>query len=157
MNGARIYHILLTDSHAGDQFKGIGYPDVPIVVNKKPTLYFLNTDLSVNPGEHWCAAYFYENVCEFFDPYGFAPETYSLDSIIDPHCSKRYHNVKRVQGFDKSTCGHHCLFFSLHRCRGIPFYDIMTKYYSDDIAINDRLVFSFLQKFGVVMSRIQNV
>jgi hypothetical protein len=157
MNGARISHILLSDPYAGHQFGGFGYPDFPIAVNKKPALFFLNTDFSFNPGEHWCVVYFVDDVCEFFDPYGLGPEHYNLDTLIDGHCLTRVNNQKRVQGFDEKTCGHHCLFFSLHRCRGISFHEIMTKHYSSDVDENDKLVFDFMKRFGRIMSEIQNV
>jgi hypothetical protein len=158
MNVARIYHIIRSDPYTASAFSGIGYPDLQLEIHNLPSLFFLNTDLSDNPGEHWCVAYFVNKKrCEFFDPYAARPEVYDLKAVIDPHCSEILYNTKRVQGYLEKTCGHHCIYFSLLRCRGHSFEKILTHFYSNDTDENDKRVFKSLQKYGTVMSHIQDV
>ena len=156
MNGARIYHILFSDPHTRTIFNGFGYPDWNINPKQFPALFIFNTDYSSGPGEHWCVGYFdSKSICEFFDPYGLSPEIYNLTPIIFNICDTIIYNKKQVQHLDAKTCGHHCLFYSLHRARNISHIDILSKLYTNNTNENDSMVYNFLKKFGNVMSHIQ--
>lgn len=156
MNSKRIQHILTLDPYAKLVFSGFGYPDLPLLIKKFPALLILNTDKSTGPGEHWCVSFFRNNkYCEFFDPYGMSPDVYNFTERIFEHCSTIQYNKKQVQGLNQSTCGHHCIFFTLYRSRGIPCETILSNIYSNNIDSNDKLVYNFMKQFGSIMSRIE--
>ncbi len=156
MNSARIEFILKHDPATRRIFKGFAYPDYSDSFSKYPALLILNTDSVSGPGEHWCACYFVnKKYAEFFDPYGISPDIYGFTPIIKQHSNKIYFNEKPVQGFLASTCGHHVLFYALHRARNISSKKIINKYYSNDPNKNDNMVFKYLKKFGSVFSEIE--
>ena len=154
INGSVITHILKSDPYTSKWFQGYSTPDLPLpaIVRHKPALIVLNTDKSTGPGEHWCVVIINKNECEFFDSYGQSPEYYDFDVRFYDLCNTIYYNEFQIQG-DLPTCGHHCLFFSFHRARGIPVKQIIQKYYSPtDLLKNDRMVFSFVQKINPIFA-----
>ena len=57
-------------------FGGVFAKDrLPLVVEKKPTFYIVNTDPISKPGRHWIAIYVGDEV-EFFDSLGRKPDYY---------------------------------------------------------------------------------
>jgi hypothetical protein len=156
MNSVRIEFILKHDPVTKKVFKGFAYPDYSESFSKYPALLIFNTDSITGPGEHWCACYFInKKFAEFFDPYGLSPELYGFKPIIQKYSKTIYFNEKPVQGLLASTCGHHVLFYSLHRARGMSSRTIINKLYSDNPRKNDNMVFKYLQKFGSVFGEIQ--
>ena len=148
MNGAVITHILNNDPQTCKWFQGFATPDTKIYITHKPALIILNTDKSNGPGEHWCVAIFLKNnVCEFFDPYGFSPVVYDFKHILLEYAHKIKFNTKRVQG-NAPTCGHHCIFFALNRSRKKSVEKIM-RVYSMNLKQNDAMVYKFVQNLGV--------
>lgn len=152
MNAGRIDHILTNDPYAGPMWRGFLAPDVrlpPRSVPDSPELYVVNTAPSHAPGEHWCVFFRDANRCDFFDSYGLPPSSYSLCPALP--CSKHggsnetiFYNPFQLQDFPDRTCGHHCLFFALHRAQGFSLKQIInTKYnryglpkYNDDLVLN---------------------
>lgn len=156
MNSIRIDYILKHDPIAKKVFRGFAYPDFMKPFKKYPTLLILNTDSINGPGEHWCACYFLnKKYAEFFDPYGLSPNIYGFTSLIKKQSKRIYFNEEPVQGLLSSTCGHHVLFYALHRVRGLSSKTIMKKFYTSDPDKNDNMVFKYLQKFGTVFSEIE--
>jgi hypothetical protein len=157
MNSNRIQFILKKDPFTRKVFDGFAYPDYPAKIKKFPSLIIFNTDSILGPGEHWCACFFINyKFAEFFDPYGMSPDLYQFTPIIKQHSEKIYFNEKPVQGLTADTCGHHVLFFSLHRARNIPSKTIMNTLYSNDSLKNDKMVFNYLQRFGKIMGEIDS-
>ena len=146
MNGAVISHILSTNPGTKKWFCGFSSPDIPLPdIEKYPSLIILNTDKANGPGEHWCVVIiFNKNYCEFFDSYGRPPCKYNLEEPILKHVNQITYNPKRVQG-NAPTCGHHCLFFALHRASGKTLSEIMYNLYTECLKINDNIVYSFVQ------------
>lgn len=157
MNSNRIQFVLKKDPYTRKIFDGFAYPDAPANIKQFPSLVIFNTDSITGPGEHWCICYFVnKRFAEFFDPYGMSPDLYKFTPIIEKHSKKIYFNEKPVQGLTAETCGHHVLFYALHRARGIPSISIMNKLYSNDPLQNDRMVFNYLQKYGQVIGEIDS-
>lgn len=148
MNAATIGHILQTDPYTRNFFRGFIFQNTrPIKIASFPSLVILNTDTIQGKGEHWCVAFFPNSKeCEYFDSFGDSPELYSFSSKIV--AEKIRYNRKQVQGINQLTCGHHCIYFSVLRCRNIPFQDIVEKYYTDDLRKNDYKVFRYVASLG---------
>lgn len=155
MNGFDISYILSLDRYTSKCFKGFAMSDTYKLPfnNAKWALYIVNTDNSSGPGEHWCVLYFDKDYCEFFDPYGQPPETYGFENLIKRRrCKYLVYNSHQVQNLTSTTCGHHCIFFALHRCRGYSMSDILNLYHSYNTQENDRMVKFFIKNLGLSIS-----
>lgn len=147
MNGSVLEHILKKHLITKTWFQGFSSVDLPLPpVKHYPALFILNTDTTEGPGEHWCIVIiFNKNNAEFFDSYGNPPSTYNLLTPIQQKISSIKFNQKRVQG-EKPTCGHHCLFYSIHRAEGKSLPFITNNLYSNNLNLNDHLVYNFVKK-----------
>jgi hypothetical protein len=151
MNGMQISFLLSMDEYTSKYFRGIVMRDTEsLPLGAKQGLYILNTDVESGSGEHWCVAFFLEGgVCEFFDPFGSFPSVYQLDDILGKRESTtNVYNSICVQDIFSKACGHHCLFFSYYRCRGVSFSQVLKMYDFGDVKKNDRMVIDFITKFG---------
>ena len=152
MNGEQIINFLSLDEHTGRAFQGLVMRDFPCLpsLKKKEALYILNTDVLAGDGIHWCAAYFTEQICEFFDPFGLPPEHYGLDTVLRSKAvGRRYFNSVRVQNLTSDSCGPHCLFYSFHRCRGYTLPEIIKLYRNSGAKIeSDKKAEQFVLSFG---------
>ena len=150
MNARVIEHILSTNPYTYHAFQGFNTFDIPLPRITHPAIIILNTDCAEGPGEHWCVANFVDNnICEFFDPYGFSPCFYDFDKIIYKKAKRILYNPDRLQG-DLPTCGHHCLFYVLKRYYGnTPDCILNHLYKKDDRSYNDAMVYDFIKnEFG---------
>lgn len=128
-------YFLAMDTYIRKFFKGI-VVNKDILPEREPALYILNHDV------HWCAAFFSGNLWEFFDSFGNGPGIFKKmlrHEVI--------FNTVSVQDNGSTMCGHHCIFFSYHRCRGMTFNKIM-KLYGSDKKKNDMMVQDFVSKYG---------
>lgn len=162
MESGVLENILSSDDFAKKWFSGFAHPDTcsQIFANntKKstPRFYVLNTDKSFGAGEHWCLVFFFPpSNCEFFDPLGFHPGVYGFDVPLLEQASLITFNNVRVQSLVSSTCGHHCIYYSLKRCRNIGPGDIIRTYDPTNFAANDEMVFKFVwANFGPISAKI---
>ena len=105
--------------------------------------YVINTDCSHRPGQHWVAYHVRNGRVEFFDSYGNSPSYFRVLPDADKH------NGKRLQGLLSTTCGHYCVYYLLHRCRGYSMEEI-TGRFGNDLRDNDRAVAAYMKEcFGV--------
>lgn len=158
MNGRVIEHILTSDPYTRTAYKGFNTFDIPLKKKfSRPAIIILNTDYEDGVGEHWCVANFVNNdICEFFDSYGQQPCFYHFDKIIYKQCEKIVSNPFCVQGFS-NVCGHHCLFYVLHRYWGYDDVFILNMYSKTDLLSNDRMVYEFIAKnYGETCAGIEN-
>lgn len=108
------------------------------------SFYFINTDPSYLPGEHWVGAFFPEkSPPEFFDSIGQYPSIYS-ENITQFLGEKFIYNPVRLQTPYSSTCGLYCLYYLYHRCRDLPFMDIL-QVFSKNTNYNDNIVIDFYE------------
>lgn len=122
-----------------------------ILKNNQPIAFIINTDPKTLPGQHWLAVFITEKRSgEFFDSYGNPPDykyfPKSIYRFLQRNCVKISYNTRQVQDLFSTTCGQHCLFFLLQRCKGNSFTDIIHSMYSDDLRKNDVLVSRFVKK-----------
>jgi hypothetical protein len=149
MNGGKISFLLSEDPFTRKLFDGFWFPDIPADISKIPALIILNTDKSTGPGEHWCAAFISESKhCEYFDPLGAPPNNkilgYSFLSHLSKHSKTIEYNTIPVQNITAQTCGPHCIYFSYFKARGFSLNAILTRFYSSDTQLNDKLVTQFV-------------
>ena len=157
MNTRDIEQVICKDPVASQRFAGFSFPDAPIELTTFPTFTIINTDLSTGPGEHWCVAYFDRRKhCDYFDPLGFPPDNplmkYNVGHILTQFNTPVQYmdSPSSVQSIERKTCGDHCTYFALLRCRGNSFQAILKLYYSPgNPEINDRRVVQFTSKYGV--------
>ncbi|KAJ8018950.1 hypothetical protein HOLleu_42760 [Holothuria leucospilota] len=112
-----------------------------------PCAFIANTDKADEPGSHWVAMYFDDNVADFFDSFGRTPEECSpyFEHFLKKHSNIIQWNQKRLQGFMSTVCGQYCLFYLLHRCRNLSMNTIISKF-TEDPTFNDSLVNDFITK-----------
>lgn len=86
---------------------------------------------------------------EFFDSFGRPPEACAFDfgKFLKRYASKSplKINDKQIQNIFSTVCGQYCLFFLLHRVRGMSMSSIVnlfTKRYD----VNDELVNEFIER-----------
>ena len=119
------------------------------------TYIIFNNQVRKKPGEHWLALYLYDNGCvDYFDSYGdtfgsFQSQYRTLFNTLIKHNIKIKHFSRiRVQDYESSLCGAHCLFFLTLRYMDVSFRNIYDKVYdSNDSVSNDSLVEKFLEIF----------
>lgn len=151
MDTLQLSHALLNNPHTRKTFLDVFPSDqLPVKrVTQRPASLVVNTHPHHLPGEHWLAIYLPDhNTREFFDSYGNPPFSSLFPKTIMEFLNKNSNEVlfhsKRLQGPTSTTCGHHCLFFLHHRCRGAPFDDVV-KMYTPKPEQNDRMVLSFVK------------
>jgi hypothetical protein len=147
MNGAVIQKVLARHTATKNIYKGFASVDTSLKkIKKYPVLFILNTDNSSGPGEHWCVAYFQnKHICEFFDSYGLSPDFYGFTKQLLKLAKQIKFNSFPVQGL-QPTCGHHCLYYSIQRCRNNSSKFILSKLYKfNDTKFNDLLVYNFVK------------
>lgn len=159
MNGSVIQYILANNPFTSKYYKGFCTYDLDLPPTfSKPAVFILNTDRWYGAGEHWCVANFLsDDVCEFYDSYGKPPCYYNFDKILYPRVKNVVFNPHRFQG-ETPTCGHHCLFYVLHRYYGYsPAYilnELLSHNQKSDLPRNDAIVYNFIAKnFGEMYAR----
>lgn len=150
MNGSIIQHILANSPFTAEYYKGFCTFDLELPVKfSTPSIFILNTDRWYGEGEHWCVANFLsDGICEFYDSYGKPPCYYNFDSLLYARAADIIFNPICLQG-SKPTCGHHCLFYILHRYYGYSPWQIthellMPEERSQDLALNDNTVYQYI-------------
>ena len=157
MNAGRFDYVMRIHPFTRQLWHGVFAKDekIPHEPNLTGDIYLLNTAPSHHPGEHWCVLFRQNNVCEIFDSYGHPPSFYNLHI---PASKEIVYNPYQLQGPLSRTCGHHCLFFALHRAQGLSFLNIVTKLYSPQspYKVNDNMVVNFVFScLGKTLAKIE--
>lgn len=135
METYQLEEILRSDVYTAPYALGVFAGDQIPTIYKQPCCYIVNTDASDKPGTHWVCVFAEKGRLEFFDSYGGQPRDYLLP------ISATVWNKTRVQHPESDTCGLHCLFVLMHRCRGLPFPYILTSLYqSKNLLFNECMV-----------------
>ena len=147
-------HFLSMDPCTATSFKGLAMQDSNSLStpNADPALYILNTGSKTSRGEHWCVVYFSGNTREFFDPFGMPPALYGFEQLLSTKKPiprvKRYNRVC-LQSVNSIVCGHHCIFYAFHKCRGFSMNEILSLYPQNDVKKNDKVALQFVLQFGI--------
>ena len=112
-----------------------GYPECIVV----------NLDPHSKPGSHWVAVYIdAEGFGEFFDSYGRSPQKKQLLQFLNVNCLDWTYNDTALQSMFSSTCGQYCIYYLYYRCRGVPLKQIVDRFCSQDLELNDTKVTTWL-------------
>ena len=139
MNSHQLTTILKQDRYTGPIFRGV-YP-----INRLPPhrngFYIFNTAPDVHPGLHWIALFLKNDSTEYFDSYGGDPPS------VLRHWGKKNQwltNPIPLQSPLTSVCGQYCLYYLLHRSRGIDLTTLLMDF-GADVDVNDKLVYDFVE------------
>ena len=120
---------------------------LPHKIIKRPSVFIVNTDPIKLPGTHWTCFYFpTEGPDEFFDSAGRHPCFYRTNfmKFLEKNTNAFIINNKAIQGLYHPTCGHFCLFYAFHRCRGMSLEYIVDQFSTNKIT-NDIDVIHFVK------------
>ena len=150
MNGRQLRNALARDQVTKRYFLGV-YPSdrLPYKIDYGPRLLIANTDPHYMRGQHWIAMYIpRQGPIEFFDSFGHTPEHYNINFVRFLQRMDRgiKYNDKILQAKDSVMCGPYCLFYALHRCRGIPMDKIISQF-GQNRQYNDAKVFQFIRRY----------
>ena len=123
---------------------------LPEQVAGRPRAFVCNTDPSDQEGEHWVAFYFDQDMtADYYDPYGLPPVIPSWIRFLNNNCDSWRHNPIRLQEVDSSTCGHHVLYFLLHRSRGVPLETVLSHFTSTKNDNDSRVINFLMHHYGL--------
>ena len=152
MDVQRIEAVVKTDVITSRKFCGVFAEDtLPRKIHSYPCGYIVNTDPISKPGKHWVAFYFQSShEGEFFDSYGRAPVNYSRQFVnfLNRNSSAWNSNHKELQSLFSTVCGEYCIFYLMHRSRGVSMNTIVNLF-SSDKHLNDEKVYGFIAKYFV--------
>ena len=141
-----LWQVSLHDPILASVMRGVFPSDKLPIVSEYPSTLIANTDPHDQPGTHWIAMYFVTpDESEFFDSYGFPPETYDMDEYVLREST--YFNDKPLQGLTSDVCGDYCLFYLLHRARNVDLNTIQAKFKRYDSQWNDAQVAQFIHSY----------
>ena len=147
MYASQLERVMRTDSIGKRQFRGVFAADrLPRTVPQYPSSYIVNTDPASKPGTHWVAFYFpNKDQGEFFDSYGQTPEFYhrAFENFLNHNSYRWTYNRIALQSLTSNACGQYCLWYLLHRSRGISIARTLG-YFRKDKDWNDRMVKTFI-------------
>ena len=144
----QIEDVLSKDVATRPVFGGV-YPGdkLPARLHPGKRLYIANTDPAHKPGQHWVAFYFDPSgICSYFDSYGLPPLRQSFVTFIERNACEWIYNNKRLQHARSNLCGHYCLFFAVHICRGDSMSKIVQQF-DTDVKFNVILVEDFINHY----------
>ncbi len=145
----QITFALRTCPYTSPQFIGVFASNLLPSSPPRPSGCVINLDESHLPGSHWVSCYVDQNGrADYYDSYGRAPTNEHIQKWLSDNAVKVVSNDTVVQAPYSVTCGSHCIWFLVHRCRGLSSYRI-ARMYSDPWAF-DRNVSLFVRKhFGL--------
>ena len=139
MNSQQLITILKRDRYTAPFFRGV-FP-----INRLPPiqegLYVVNTAPHTHPGLHWIALFVKNDTIEYLTV---------MEEILHPRCddggkNKRWmSNPIPLQSPLTSVCGQYCVYYLLHRARGIDMTTLLMDF-GADVDDNDKLVYDFVQ------------
>ena len=155
MYASQLERLMRADSFGKRQFRGVFAADrLPKRVSTYPSAYIVNTDPASKPGTHWVAFYFpNKDHGEFFDSYGQTPGFYhrGFENFLNKNSYRWTYNHTTLQSLNSSVCGQYCLWYLLHRCRGISISRTLY-YFRKSKEWNDRMVEHFIcNRFHIIL------
>ena len=119
LNNLQLEKILQTDKFTSKSFIGVYSSDTLPSVESFQSCFIFNTDQSGGPGEHWIAVYAQsKQICHFFDPLGFPPSFYGVESYLYTFSQNVVSNKRQLQPLFSKKCGYYCFLFLIFKCRG---------------------------------------
>lgn len=139
MNTEQLMTILSRDPYVSPIFRGVH------AIDQLPPLrdgaYVINTAPHYHPGLHWIALWVNRNELEYFDSYGGDP----LPRLQQWGKVKSWiSNPFPLQSPLSAVCGQYCIYFLIHRARGIDMTTLLMDF-GTDMDKNDKHVFDFVE------------
>ena len=147
MDGLTLEKFLRRDKKCSSMFLGVFASDrLPTRIHRnKPSIIVCNTDRYGQPGIHWVVLYIESSTYgEFFDSFGRAPDI-PFRTFLHRHCSSWIYTGHQLQSISSRYCGHYCIFYAMHRCRGYN-VNAVCNMFSSDTGLNDFLTHRFVCK-----------
>ena len=147
MDNLQVEHALSVDKFTRRCFLGVfpanGLPPGPV---PWPCALVVTSRSVPSIGtNHWLAVYITpQGEGEIFDPLGRPPDHPMLRAFIRRNTVRALFCRARVQSEASTVCGHHVLYFLLHRCRGLH-PDYIVDHYAADTQTNDAFVHEFIR------------
>lgn len=144
----QIEYLLNKDPGTRPVFGGVFASDeLPEYIQPGKRLYVANTDRAHQPGQHWVAFYFdSDGGCCYFDSYGHYPLLDCFIAFMERNSKHWRFNYKRIQHAKSTLCGHYCVFFGIHVCRGKTMEQI-AEMFDVDTNFNDIMVADFINHY----------
>ena len=124
---------------------------VSLSIRSLPVYLIVNFDNSYSRGTHWIALRIDKRRLEIFDPLGFNslrwPNTphLLLDFLHKFSIHRSIYTSKEIQPYSSTRCGFYCIFFVIYRT--VHTFSDCTRYFSNILIKNDKLLFDFFNKF----------
>lgn len=134
--------------NVGSSFLGVFPRNRIPSVNTLPCSLVCNTDLDSQLGQHWIAIYL--DQCgngEYYDSYGLPPLHTEFSDFMHKNVDSWIWNTKQVQDRHSVVCGHHCIFYLIHRYKGLDMIEI-TSMFTDNFFENDAIVKHYVNLLG---------
>ena len=61
-----------------------------------------------------------------------------------------------MQGPLSATCGQYCIFYLLHRCKGMPLHEIVNMF-TYDKELNDEMVNEYVRKISTLETKVYDL
>lgn len=148
MNSKQIFQALSRDNYVRPMFAGVFALDM-LPSETEKSAFVINLDPSDKPGSHWVSVFLdkVNSTAIYFDSYGDKSKIPSeITLFLRQNCISYSTNCKMYQGPCSITCGHYCLYFLYHKCRGVPFQDILKDFRPNDFEFNDSKVIDFVDR-----------
>ena len=144
----QIDYLLKKDPTTRPVFGGVFASDeLPQHIESGKRLFVVNTDPAHQPGQHWVAFYFHpDGTCSYFDSYGLYPLLKCFVQFMERNSKQWTFNRKRIQHAKSTMCGHYCVFFAIHMCRGKSMEKIANMFDTDK-RLNDIMVADFINHY----------
>ena len=153
MNSKQLRQCLVEDSMTRHVFGGVMAID-QLPMNPQPDdkqVFIVNTQPASQPGAHWLAVYLppTSQPVEFFDVLGQTPTTYGLPLIqfMNTQGSSYLFQTQSLQSQEAITCGHFCLYYLIHRVRGLSLDRIVQDFSPLHVRVNEQMVMEFVHKY----------
>ena len=116
-----------------------------------PCCFIANTDPSWLSGTHWVSVFVDKNGnIEYFDSYGRRPMSPQMKTF----CGKVYqYNPCMIQSLFSTSCGQFCIFYLVHRCKGVSLQKVMNMFNINNVEYNENLVKTFVKPHTKVCAK----
>lgn len=119
----------------------------------RPAAIVANTDDHKHPGRHWVAMYLdTKGHCIYFDSYGEPPLVSNHFMRIKKNSTSHSWNVKQLQSYGSTVCGHYCIMFLYYMMYGYSL-EKFCKLFSDNHTHNDRIVSRFYKRISGIKQK----
>ena len=143
MNSVELKRYMMRDKCIG-WFEICSADQLPGRIVHRPCYYIVNTATFGKRGKHWVTFYFpFKGPNEFFDSEGKTPDFYSQDFVTSLEENYLFNTIPLQGG--SPACGHYCLYYVTHRCRGITMYNIVAQL--EGIRERDAYVMEYVKQF----------